>query len=82
MDRNWWYRIGFALILAAFVVLLGRASLLAFRPEHSRIDRAESGAMGKATPPAGAAAPRDAAPARDASEGETAPQREAAPGRP
>jgi hypothetical protein len=82
MDRKWWYRIGFVLILVAFVVMLGRASLLAFKPEHSRIERAESGAMGKAAPPAGAPAPRDAAPGRNVSEDETAPQREAAPGRP
>jgi hypothetical protein len=41
MDRRWWLRLALAAIVVAFVLLIGRATMIAFSPEHKRLDRAE-----------------------------------------
>ena len=51
MDPRWWYRLGLALVIVAFIVIVVRMSMLAFSPEASHLDRAEAQAVGKEPPP-------------------------------
>ena len=50
MDPKWWYRLGLAAVVVAFIVIIVRMSMLAFSPEASHLDRAEAQAVGKAAP--------------------------------
>ena len=50
MERKWWLRLALAAIVVAFVLLIGRATILAFGPEHKRLDRAEQRLLGKPDP--------------------------------
>jgi len=51
MDRRWWLRLAFAAIVVAFVLLIGRATMIAFSPEHKRLDRAEQQLFARPAPP-------------------------------
>ena len=51
MDRRWWLRLGLLLIVVAFVLLIGRATMIAFSPEHKRLDRAEQQLFAQPAPP-------------------------------
>ena len=57
MDRKWWLRLALLAIVVAFIVLIGRAAMLAFAPEHKRLDRAEQRLLGNLPPPAPESAP-------------------------
>lgn len=61
MDRRWWWRIGIALVVTAFVLLIGRMSVLAFKSDAARLTQPDRGlvpdralAMPAARPPTGA----------------------------
>jgi hypothetical protein len=54
VDRKWWLRLALAAIVVAFVLLIGRATMIAFSPEHKHLDRAEERLLGKPAPPEGA----------------------------
>jgi hypothetical protein len=43
MDRRWWWRIGIALVVVAFVVLIGRMSVLAFKSDAARLTQPDRG---------------------------------------
>ena len=51
MDRRWWLRLAFAAIVVAFVLLIARATMIAFSPEHKRLDRAEQQLFARPAPP-------------------------------
>ena len=57
MDRRWWLRLAFAAIVVAFVLLIGRATMIAFSPEHKRLDRAEQQLFARPAPPPAAPSP-------------------------
>jgi hypothetical protein len=50
MDPKWWYRLGLAAVVVAFIVIIVRMSMLAFSPEATHLDRAEAQAVGKPAP--------------------------------
>jgi len=51
VDRRWWLRLAFAALLVTFILLIGRATMIAFSPEHKRIDRAEQQLFARPPPP-------------------------------
>jgi hypothetical protein len=51
MEPKWWWRLGIAVVLVAFILLIARTSFLRMRPDTARIDAAVSGAPAP-TPPA------------------------------
>jgi hypothetical protein len=57
VDRRWWLRLAFAALVVAFVLVIARATMIAFSPEHRHIDRAEQRLF--ARPAAPAPAPPD-----------------------
>jgi len=62
MDRRCWLRLAFAAIVVAFVLLIGRATMIAFSPEHKRLDRAEQQLFARPAPPPPAPSVPDADP--------------------
>jgi hypothetical protein len=50
MDPKWWLRGGLVLVIVAFIVVLAMASILAFKPDPARRDRAEGAAVVKTVP--------------------------------
>ena len=56
MDPKWWYRLGLAAVIVAFIVALARTAMLQFSPQGLHRDRSEAAAEGR-TPPAEPARP-------------------------
>jgi hypothetical protein len=52
MDRRWWWRGLIAVVLIAFVVLLGRAAVLAFKSDAGRLGSADRAFRGTPAAPA------------------------------
>jgi hypothetical protein len=50
MDPKWWYRLGIAVVIIAFIVVFTRMTILAFSPKASHLDQNESAAVGKPAP--------------------------------
>jgi hypothetical protein len=51
MDPKWWLRAGLAVVLIAFVLLIARATMMAFSPGQKHVDRFEARVLGT-NPPA------------------------------
>jgi hypothetical protein len=52
MDPKWLYRAGLAVVIVAFVVMIGRVAVLALKPDTARLQQTEAKALGTKPPPA------------------------------
>jgi hypothetical protein len=52
VDPKWWYRLGLAAVVVAFVFAIARMTMMAFSPAGLHRDRAEAAAEGRSPAPA------------------------------